>query len=202
MRWNVNTNNFITSVSQPKSFFVEEFDSKALRAFSSSVSDAISMGQQILPIYIESDGGDSFILNGMLSIMDSARGKGLKFATIVAGKAFSAGAFLFAYGDSKYRFVGNSGTLMFHGAQMSNFSGKFEEMKSVVRAIDKMETPFFAKISKHLGKRHDWLEKKLVSLNHNNDWFLGANEALAEGIANHIHLPVFSVDFTPVITIA
>lgn len=200
MKWNINTNNFITSTNQPKSFFVEEFDSRAIRAFSSAVSDAISMRQQILPIYIESDGGDSFCLNGMLSIMDGGRKKGLKFATVVAGKAFSAGAFLFAYGDTKYRFMGSSATLMFHGSQMSNFSGKFEEMKSIVNAMDEMEKPFFTKISKHLGKRHDWLEKKLLA-NHNNDWFLGADEAISENIANHIHLPVFSVDFTPVITI-
>lgn len=200
MRWNVNVNNFITSVNQPKSFFVEEFDSRALRALSTSVSDAISMGQQILPIYIETEGGDAFILNGMISIMDSARKKGLKFATVVAGKAFSAGAYLFAYGDKEYRFMGESATLMFHGAQMSNFSGKFEEIKSVVNAMDKMEKPFLAKISKHLGKKADWLERKLIS-NHNNDWFLNSEDSMKEGISNHTHLPVFTVDFTPVITI-
>lgn len=201
MKWSIRSSNFIEQVSSPKSFFVDEFTPSALRAFTVCVNDAVNLGQGILPLYIESTGGSSFILNGFLSIIDSARERGMKVSTVVSGSALSAGAFLFLYGDKGYRFIGSAATLMLHEAQLSELLGKFSEVKSFVNSFDKIEEPFYNRINKHLGKKPKWLENKLKKMQ-NNDWFLTAQEAYEEGFADHIHTPVFTLDIDTKISIS
>jgi ATP-dependent protease ClpP protease subunit len=193
MKWIINGNSFVNNVSSPKTFFLEDFTPRTVRAFSSTVTDALTLGQEVLPIYIESSGGDIYSLNGMLSVMDAARKNGLQLATIVAGQAMSAGAYVFCYGDKGLRFAGSSATIMIHGMQLGGINGNLGDVKSLVDNLNNSEHSFFEKISSHLGKRKDWLVKNL-SKRKDCDWFLTPEEAKVEGIVNHIHIPTFRVD--------
>lgn len=200
MKWVINGNNFVNNVCSPKTFFLEEFNSRTVRALSSVVTDALTLGQEVLPIYIESSGGDIYSLNGILSIIDGARKNGLQIATIVAGQAMSAGAYTFCYGDKGLRFAGSNATIMLHGMQLSSIDGRLGDIKSLVDTLNISEFSFFEKISRHLGKKKDWLIKNL-SKRKDYDWFLNAEEAIAEGVANHIHIPTFKVDIKAEISI-
>jgi len=200
MKWIINGNNFVNNVQSPKSFFLEDFTSRTVRALSSTITDALTLGQEVLPIYIESSGGDVYALNGILSIIDGARKNGLQIATIVAGQAMSAGAFVFCYGDKGLRFVGSNATIMLHGIKLGYLDGRLGDIKSFVDTLNAKEFSFFEKISTHLGKRKDWLVKSL-SKRKDYDWYLDSEEAIAEGIANHIHIPTFKVDIKAEISI-
>ncbi len=201
MKWVIDANGFVGNINSPKTFFLEEFTPRMLRAFSSCVTDAISLNQKILPVYIESEGGSLLCLNGVLSIIDGARKNGLIIATIVAGQAMSAGAYVFLYGDKGYRFCGESATVMIHGGQLGTQCGKLSDVKSSVDSMYEMDTRLDSKISKHLGKRPDWLKKKLKSKD-NTDWFLTAEEAKTEGFADFVHIPTFTVHLEANISIS
>lgn len=190
MKWIINSNGFITNARQPKSFFVSEFSPNTVKSFSNCVTESLELEQPVLPIYVESDGGSLFSLNGMLSIIEGARKNGLKFATIVNGCALSAGAYLFCYGDKDLRFLAPSGTLMIHSGIFNSQADRLPDVKSAVDVFSQMDLKLNEKISRHLGKRADWLSKKLKS-RENSDWFLTPEEALKEGIASSISTPTF-----------
>lgn len=190
MKWILEGGPIISSFHDPKTFFVTEFTPQSLKSFENTINESLKLDQKILPIFIESEGGSSFVLNGYLSLIDGAREAGLKISTIVNGFAFSAGFFLFCYGDEDYRFIGSSATLMAHGQSLAS-EGKLADVKSYVDFQNSVEKPFLEKISKHIGKRKDWLSKKLLF---NQDWFMTSEQAVQEGIATKIHSPIFHIE--------
>lgn len=192
MQWIFNGPGIVKGYHEPKSFFIEKFESHIIRSFSNRVTEAIELQQQILPIYIESPGGDMYVLNGILSVMDSARKKGLKFATITSGQAMSAGAFVFCYGDEDLRFMGQEAILMLHGLS-AGFEGRVTEMKGQSDIYEKYQYSTFEKISKHLKKKSDWLKKEMDKRK-DKDWYLTSQEAKAINLANHIDIPTFTVN--------
>lgn len=156
------------------------------------LNDAIELNQYVFPIHIESPGGDVNSMNAMLGLIDSARGKGMKIATITSGSAMSAGALIFSYGDHGLRFIGEYGVIMFHSFSLGGLEGKVGECKHLSDQSLVDQDKIFNKISKHLKKRGDWLSKKLKS-NSDYDWYLSAEEAVKEGVASTIGLPTFSL---------
>lgn len=199
MKWIFNSPGMVKSFNEPKSFFIENFSASTVRAFSNCVTDAIELQQQILPIYIESYGGDIFSLKGILSIMESARKKGLKFSTITSGCAMSAGAFVFCYGDSGLRFIGKEASLMIHGI-LGGHDGKISEMRDYADTLEKEQYALFEMLSKHLKKYPTWMKKQMDGRK-DRDWFLTSTEAKEIGIADHIEIPVFSVEITASVNI-
>lgn len=192
-QWIVSGNSFSQNLTQPKSFFVEDFTAQMLRSLNSCVNDSISLGQGILPITISSRGGCGFMLSGAISILEKAKKNGVKIATIVSGVAQSAGALLFCMGSPSLRFVPPLCSLMIHNPSLQEADGKLAEIKSLVGVLEKMNKPLLETVSKNLGKRANWLEKKLITKG-GIDWYLDAEEALNEGIATHIHNPTFILE--------
>lgn len=191
MRWSLRASGLVKELHSPKSFFLTNFTSHSLRSFSNCVQQALDLNQSILPIYSEGEGGSTSILNGMIGIIDAGRKNGLKFATIVNGCAMSANAFIYCYGDDKLRFMSEQAIIMLHKSQVSGIEGKLSDVKGLVDVMHDRESPFLEKISKHLGKRKDWLEKKLLS---DKDWYINPQEALREGICSFIHSPSFILE--------
>ena len=74
-----------------------------VRTFREQMDYAANTGQPVIPVIINSPGGDVWTMNAMIGIIDSIRRRA-HVATIVEGKACSAGAWIFAAGDT--RFVG------------------------------------------------------------------------------------------------
>lgn len=194
MRWIFNAPGIVKGFNEPRSFFINDFSAQMVRAFSNCITDAIELSQQILPIYIESPGGDAYALQGVMSNMCAARKKGLRFATITTGQAMSAGAFVFCYGDQGLRFMGEEATIMLHGLS-SGYEGKISEMNDYSKNLEDGQYALYEKISKHLKKHPGWL-KKQMDIRKDKDWFLNAKEALELGIADHIDVPAFSVEIS------
>ena len=74
-----------------------KFDEASAKAFSSAVMKAQNTGQPVLPIIIDSYGGQVYSLMSMISDIKHSR---IPVATIVQGKAMSCGAILFSFGDT------------------------------------------------------------------------------------------------------
>src|SRR5580698_9660787 len=71
---------------------VADIDDAMVKPFTDAVSEAHASGQPILPIVINSGGGDLYALFAIADVLESSK---IPIATIVTGKAMSAGAALF-----------------------------------------------------------------------------------------------------------
>lgn len=169
--------------------FTEESAAKFRSELNVAEYAARLSGQDIIPITIDSYGGDVYALMSCLDAVDACS---LPVATIVEGKAMSAGAFLFAYGKQGHRYVAPGATLMYHSAQYFAY-GKHEEIKNSAKAIEFLQKRMFERVSKRIGKPLDWLDQKLMEQRH-LDWYLSPEEAVELGFANHIGVPVMNVE--------
>ena len=105
---------------------VKKFDESAAKAFSEKMSKAHNTGQPVVPVIIDSYGGQVYSLMSMISDIMHAR---IAVATIVQGKAMSCGALLFSFGKEGMRYMDPDATLMIHDVSSMTI-GKVEEVKA------------------------------------------------------------------------
>lgn len=151
---------------------------------------AVESKQGVLPIVIESYGGEVYSLLACIDAINSID-PSLKVATIVEGKAMSCGAVLFTCGSEGYRFAGPNATIMIH--EVSSFAhGKNEEIKVSAREADRLNDKILEIMSKNCGQPKDYFSKEITSRRH-ADWYLDAEEAVKHNVANLIGMPKFKV---------
>ena len=97
--------------NEPIIIRVNKFDEPTAKAFSGAVMRAQNTGQQILPVIIDSYGGQVYSLMSMISDIKHSK---IPVATIVQGNAMSCGAILFSFGDEGHRYMDPDATLMIH----------------------------------------------------------------------------------------
>ena len=90
---------------------ITKFDEASAKAFSSIVSKAQNTGQPVLPVIIDSYGGQVYSLMSMISNIKHSR---IPVATIIEGKAMSCGAILFSFGEEGMRYIDPDATVMIH----------------------------------------------------------------------------------------
>ena len=105
---------------------VRKFDEVAAKEFSNLMSKAQNTGQPVVPVIIDSYGGQVYSLMSMISDITHYN---IPVATIVQGKAMSCGALLFSFGAEGYRYMDPDATLMIHDVS-SMKCGKVEEVKA------------------------------------------------------------------------
>ena len=106
---------------------VNKFDEKSASDFATKMSMAHSTGQKIIPVVIDSYGGQVYALMAMIA---SIRASELPVATIVEGKAMSCGAVLLSFGEDGLRFADPDATVMIHDVSSVGY-GKIEELKDI-----------------------------------------------------------------------
>ena len=132
MHWTSNIDNKIEKVELRKSpliIRVNKFDEESAKKFSDEIALAHNTGQDIIPIVIDSYGGQVYSLMAMISAIKHAE---LPVATIVEGKAMSCGAILFSFGEQGRRFMDPDATLMIHDVSSMDM-GKVEELKAFTK---------------------------------------------------------------------
>ncbi len=200
MGWVINNSaSHVVGVKEPKEFHLTEFNDHTLRAFSATLTKCISENQGILPIYIETDGGRVDIMNGIVSLMDYGRKVGMKFSTIVNGRAMSAGAVVFLFGDEKLRYMGTNAKLLLHSGRMG-VVGKPGEVKLAADQYEEECRGLDAKLSKHLKKPKSWLQSNLKKRK-DYDWVLTAEQAQAENLCE-VHTPTFLISVAETLTVS
>lgn len=163
---------------------VNKFDEESATKFVSEMATAHNTGQKVIPIVIDSYGGQVYSLMTMIAAIKNAE---LPVATIVEGKAMSCGAILFSFGAEGLRFMDPDATVMIHDVSSMAW-GKIEELKSSVSEAERLNQKIYTMMARNCGKKDDYF-LKLVEKKKQADWFLDAEEAKSHGLANQLRLP-------------
>jgi ATP-dependent Clp protease protease subunit len=172
----------------PITIRVTEFTEKGVKSFSEEFCKAVQTGQSVIPIEIDSYGGQVYSLLSMIDIIKSST---IPVATIVTGKAMSCGAVLFTCGTEGMRYMQPNSTLMIHDVG-SISSGKIEELKSDVAESDRLNELVYTTMARNVGKDDKYFSSIVHEKGH-ADWFITPSEALKHNLANKIACPKFNV---------
>lgn len=167
---------------------VNKFDEETAVKFSNSMSAAQNTGQPLIPVVIDSYGGQVYSLMSMIA---NIKASNIPVATIVEGKAMSCGALLFSYGASGYRFMDKHATIMIHDVS-SGARGKIEEIKADAKEGDRLNQLVYREMAANCGKEPEFFLKQIHDRSH-ADWYLDAEEAQSIGLANHLRVPNLKV---------
>jgi ATP-dependent Clp protease, protease subunit len=168
---------------------VNKFDEEAAKKFDQDIARAHNTGQKVIPVVIDSYGGQVYSLMAMVSAIKHSD---LPVATIVEGKAMSCGAILFSCGEEGLRFMDPNATVMIHDVSSMDF-GKVEELKAGAKEADRLNTIIYTMMARNCGKKDDYF-MKLVDKKKHADWFLDADEAKKYGLANQLRVPSLRVN--------
>ena len=191
MRWTTEISPLIKEVElrkQPVIVRVNKFDEEAAKKFHVELAQAHNTGQKVIPVIIDSYGGQVYALMSMISAIKHAE---LPIATIVEGKAMSCGAILLTFGDDGMRFADPDATIMIHDVSSGGF-GKIEELKADVKEAERLDEKIYTMMARNCGKKDDYFKKKVFSKKH-ADWFMDSVEAKKHGIVNHLRVPKFHI---------
>ena len=174
---------------EPVVIRVNKFDEEHAAKFNASMSAAQSTGQTMVPVIIDSYGGQVYSLMAMVAAIKASK---IPVATIVEGKAMSCGALLFSYGTSGYRYMDRHATIMIHDVS-SGVHGKIEEIKADAKESDRLNQLVYREMAANCGKEPEYFLKAIHERSH-ADWYLDADEALLIGLANHLRIPELTVE--------
>ena len=179
-----------SDIKLKNAILVNEFTEYGVRCFKSDFDDLRNSNLPILPIIIDSYGGEIYSLLAMLDILAITD---RPVATIALGKAMSCGSILLACGTKGFRFIGPNSTMMIHDAATRSF-GKIEELKSDVGETERLNSKIFNILDVRCEKKAGYFKKMLTQRKHTN-WYLDAQEALKHGLVDHIGTPVIDSMF-------
>ena len=129
MKWTTNISHLLKEFElrkNPVIVRVNKFDEDSAKEFQDQIAQAHNTGQLVIPVVIDSFGGQVYSLMSMISAIKHSE---LPVATIVEGKAMSCGAVLMTFGEEGMRFADPDATIMIHDVS-SGGHGKIEELKA------------------------------------------------------------------------
>lgn len=171
--------------TEPVIIRVSLFDEESALAFVEDIQRAQTTGQTIIPIFIDSFGGDAYALQTMMGAIKASK---VPVATIVTGKAMSSAAILFSCGSVRY--MCPEATIMIH--DLSHHSGgKVLDVKAESAHCMRMNTKIYAIMSNNCGKPENFFQEKIHEKGH-SDWYLDAQEAKEIGLATHLRVPLLT----------
>lgn len=173
---------------EPKVIWVTKFDEDSAKQFAMDMNQAHNTGQAIIPVIVDSYGGEVYSLLSMISEINAAE---LPVATIVKGKAMSCGSFLAAAGTAGYRYCDPEATYMIH--EVSSMAwGKTEEVKSDAAETDRLNNRVFKILDQKCGQSAGYFLDMVHQKKH-ADWYLSAMAAKRQKLVDHIKLPKLNV---------
>lgn len=163
-------------------FYINKFNEESTRTLAAYLTLCKQYGQKILPIIIDSYGGEAYALYGMISMIEEA---GIEIMTICHSKAMSCGAVLFALG--KQRYLGKHATVLVH--QPSNIAiGTSADIKSESQETERIKLKSYEILDKACNKESGYFDS-LMKQNDNADLFLTPEKCLEIGLATQIGIP-------------
>jgi ATP-dependent Clp protease protease subunit len=175
-------------VELPKTILVNKFDEESANLFREQFSQAVNTGQPIIPIIIDSYGGQVYALMSMILTIKNSP---VPVATIGTGKMMSCGSILFSCGAEDHRYMDSMATVMIHDVSSGGW-GKIEELKADVNEAERLNKIVYALMAKNCGKEPGYFVK-LVNDNKNADLYLSPEDCKKHNLANHIRVPSFNI---------
>jgi len=168
---------------------VNKFDESTARGFTTAMMKAQNTGQPVVPVIIDSYGGQVYSLMSMISDIRHSK---VPVATIVQGKAMSCGALLFSFGTEGYRYMDPDATLMIHDVSSMKW-GKVEEVKAGAEETERLNQKVYQMMAKNCGHTKNYFLDTIHEKGH-ADWFLEPKEAKKHNLANHLHIPEMKIE--------
>jgi len=173
-------------LNRPRVIHVRRFSELAAKRFIEDLNLALAAKQTLIPVVINSFGGDVYAL---LTMLDALKSTKVKIATVVEGKAMSCGAVLFSCGSEGYRFAAPNATLMLH--DVASFTeGKAEEMGLATREVLRLNRKLWGIMERNIGCQRGFLWNE-SQLRGRSDWFLTSQEAMGINLVNKVKVPSF-----------
>lgn len=166
---------------------VNKFDEESAKEFTDLMSRAQNTGQSVIPVVIDSYGGQVYSLMSMISAIRASR---VPVATIIEGKAMSCGALLFSFGAEGMRYMDPDATLMIHDVSTGAI-GKIEEVKADAKEGERLNKKVYEMMARNCGKPADYFLKLVHDRGH-ADWYLEAQEAKNHNLANELRIPTLT----------
>jgi len=164
--------------------YVREFTEDSFQDFREQFRKAELSDQTVIPIYIDSYGGEVYTFLAMLDVIKNSK---KDVATIAIGKAMSAGAFLLASGTKGYRYAAPSCSVMVHQVSDHLF-GKTESLKSDVNETSRLNDKLFEFLDKSCDKALGYW-KSFLKENLNADFYITPEKAKEHGMVDYVGLP-------------
>ena len=169
---------------------VNDFTEENANQFIKEIGLAHNTGQPIIPVVIDSYGGDVYALSRMI---DAIKNSTLPVATIVEGKAMSCGAILMTYGTKGYRYCNGDATVMMHDISTHSF-GKIEELRSSLQETDRLQNKILTEVDLNCNQEKGYFNNVIHSKGR-ADWFINPQDALAIGMCDKLGNPNLKIDF-------
>jgi len=167
---------------------VRKFNEDSANKFTVDLNKAQNSGQPIIPIIIDSYGGQVYSLMSMISDIKHSK---VTVATIIQGKAMSCGAVLFSFGADGHRYMDPDATLMIHDVSSMGF-GKVEEIKADAAETERLNQKLYTMMAENCGHHKDYFLDIIHKKGH-ADWFLDVEESRRHNLANHAHIPTLNI---------
>lgn len=173
-------------IESPVVIKVNNFNDDAVKDFQDQYEKCLLSGQPIVPVLIDSYGGQVYSLLAMMAIIKNSS---LPVITVVQGKAMSCGAILFGMGSQRY--MAENSTLMLHDVSSLSF-GKVEEIKSDAKECERLNNLIFSQLAKNCGQSSDYFNN-IIHTKGRADWYLDIKEAKKHKICTHVGVPKLEV---------
>jgi len=193
MRYKFNRSSLIKELelhNNPVTIRVNKFTEDSAADFQRKMAMAHNTGQEIIPVIIDSYGGQVYSLMTMISAIKNSE---LPVATIVEGKAMSCGAILFSFGAEGHRYMDPYATVMIHDVSAGAI-GKIEELKANSEEANRLNEQVFKMMAQNIGKSDKYFLKRIHEKGH-ADWYLDPEECKKINLANHLRVPVLNISF-------
>jgi len=174
-------------IKEPVIVTVRNFHEKAYEYFNEEFDKAHQTGQPFIPVVIDSYGGETYSLMGMIGVIESSK---IPVYTILLSKAMSCGAILFSFG--KERFMAPAATIMIHDVSSLTY-GKIEELKADAKEADRINNIVYDMFDRNCDQPKGFF-KDIVHEKGHADWYINAKEALGFNLATKIGIPSFDIN--------
>ena len=134
-----------------------------------------------ITVVIHSDGGDIEDGFRILDAMAMLKSKGFRFHTIVTGKAYSMGAYVFCMGDLRTLYA--NARLMFHASRYEELEESDVTRDDLMKMCAELEVydKKFRDIMWNAGLPMDMIEQSM-----HTDLYLGVDDAIRYGLAHAV----------------
>ena len=191
MHWTTNVSPLIKDIElkhSPVMIRVNRFDEDSAAEFAQKMGVAQNTGQPVVPVIIDSYGGQVYSLMSMIAAIKSSK---VPVATIVEGKAMSCGVILASCGAKGMRYISEDATLMVHDVS-SGAWGKNSEIQASADETKRLNEKIYQILAENTGKTAKWFHKK-INKRGRADWFVEPNRAIEIGICDKIGVPTLDI---------
>ena len=175
----------------PKIILVKRFNEASFEEFTKEFLIAEDSGQEIIPIQIDSPGGNIYSLMGMLDVIERSK---KKICTFTNTKAFSCGAVLLAAGSPGLRFASKNSSILVHEVSSGTF-GKSSEMENDMENIKELNEKILSMLDKFSGNQKGYFRHELLE-NGNADLYYAPTVAARVGLIDKVKSPSFEIEIT------